>query len=117
MTTPAALIVLLGRHRFPLEREKETQAEIAKVLDGAGIVHAREIDIGKRDIIDFLVEGSIGMEVKLGGSKRAIHAQCVRYCGTKRLAALVLATNVATGFPPEIDGVPCYVLNLGRAWL
>lgn len=114
---PEALLTLLKARRFTLAREKQTQAEIEAVLTAAGVAFKREVDIGRRDIIDFLVGGDIGIEVKVGGSKRDIFAQCKRYCETNRLTALILATNVATGFPAELAGRPCFVLSLGRAWL
>lgn len=110
------IVATLNAGRFSLSREKETQAEIAGALAVAGIAHEREVEIGRRDIIDFLID-RIGIEVKIGGSKRSIHAQCVRYCKTGRLSALILATNVATGFPPEIEGTQVYVVSLGKGWL
>jgi hypothetical protein len=116
MTSPEQIIRVLSAGRFSLVREKETQAEIAEAFDRFAIVHAREQDLGNRNIIDFLI-GSIGLEIKIGGSKRAIFGQCVRYCKSGKLSALILGTNVAIGFPPEIVGVPCYVVSLGRAWL
>lgn len=115
--TAAAVVSTLGHGRFSLAREKETQAEITAVFDRAQIKYQREVDLGERNIIDFLVSGSIGIEVKIGGSKRAIHGQCRRYCETGKLSDLILATNVAIGFPPEIAGIPCFVVSLGRAWL
>jgi hypothetical protein len=114
--TASDLIAALRAERFPLAREKETQVEIAAAFDRRSIAYRREVDIGNRDIIDFLVN-AIGIEVKIGGAKRAIHAQCVRYCETGKLSALILATNVAIGFPSEIAGRPCFVVSLGRAWL
>lgn len=114
--SPESVVTALRSARLPLEREKETQAVIAATFDAAGIGYRREVDIGKRDIIDFLVNG-IGIEVKIGGAKRAILKQCTRYCETGKLSALILATNVAIGFPREVAGVPCFVVSLGRAWL
>lgn len=114
--TPQALVSLLQASRLSLAREKETQAEMAALFDRNEIAYRREVDLGDRDIIDFMVDRT-GIEVKMGGSKRAIYAQCERYCRTGKLGALILATNVAIGFPPAIAGVPCFVASLGRAWL
>lgn len=114
--TPETLVSLLGRHRFPLAREKETQSAIAAALTALDLEFRREVDLGDRNIIDFLV-GGIGIEVKIAGSARAIHRQCVRYCETGRLSGLILATSKASGFAADIAGVPCFVLSLGRAWL
>lgn len=114
--TPQAVVAALASGRFSLAREKETQAEIASAFGRLAIGYQREVDLGDRNIIDFLL-GSIGIEVKIGGAKRAIFAQCQRYCETGKLSALILATNVAIGFPRTLAGVPCYVVSLGRAWL
>lgn len=115
-TQPEEIVASLRRGRYSLEREKETQAEIAAAFGLMPIAYRREVDLGSRNIIDFLIDGT-GVEVKLGGSKRAIYAQCERYCETGKLSALILATNVAIGFPPTLRGVPCFVVSLGRAWL
>lgn len=113
---PEALVTILGGQRYSLGREKETQAEIAASLDERSIPHEREVDLGGRNIIDFMV-GRTGIEVKIAAPKQAIFRQCKRYCETGRLSALVLASNTAIGFPAEIAGVPCFVVSLGRAWL
>lgn len=113
---PQFVVAALAAGRFSLAREKETQAEITAHLTVRCIRHEREIDLGERNVIDFMI-GSVGVEVKIGGSKRAIYAQCERYCRTGKLSALILATNVAIGFPPVIVGVPCFVVSLGRSWL
>lgn len=115
--SPREIVRILQRARVSLAREKETQAEIASVFDRAGVAYDREVDLGDRNIIDFIVRGGPGVEVKIGGSKRDIFGQCKRYCETGRLSSLILATNVATGFPAEVAGVPCYIASLGRGWL
>lgn len=111
-----AVLHALRSGRFSLSREKETQADISAALEFLSMEHAREVDLGDRNIIDFMV-GKVGIEVKIGGSKRAIYKQCERYCETGKLSDLILATNVAIGFPPQLAGVPCYIVSLGRAWL
>jgi hypothetical protein len=114
--TAQSVFAALKTGRFSLVSEKETQAEIAAHLTARAIAHVREVDIGNRDIIDFMVD-TIGIEVKIGGGKRAIYAQCERYCKTGKLTALILMTSVAIGFPREVNGIPCFVLSMGRAWL
>lgn len=115
--TPEAVVAILGAVRFPLAREKETQAAIAAALAQRAVPFEREVDLGRRNIVDFVVAGETGIEVKVGGSKRDIFEQCRRYCRSGRLSALILATNVAIGFPPDVEGVPCFVVSLGRGWL
>ena len=116
MAKVSAILNVLAARRFSLAREKDTQAEIATAFDLAGLAYQREHDLGGRNIVDFLLN-DVGLEIKIGGSKRAIYSQCERYCETKKLSALILCTNVAIGFPAAIAGVPCYVASLGKGWL
>jgi hypothetical protein len=73
------------------------------------------------DIADFFLPCPDGrgvvVEIKIKGSRRALHDQCERYCKSPDTAALIVATNLALGFPEEIAGKPCYVASLGRGWL
>lgn len=111
------IIRTLSSRRFSLTNEKKTQEEIEASLTAAGIRNAREVRLGDGDIIDFVIEGSIGAEVKIKGGKMDIFRQCQRYARHNALSALILVTNVPTGFPKEINGKPVYVVNLARAWL
>lgn len=77
----------------------------------------REYHLDNENIIDFLLFDSIGVEVKIKGQKRAIYKQCERYCKFEKLKQLILVTNVSIGFPKEINGKDCYILNLSKAWL
>ena len=91
--------------------------EIEAALIEAGIPTAREVRLSDEDIIDFVVDETIGIEVKIKGSKMAIYRQMERYAQHASLSALILITNVPTGFPEEINGKPVYVVNLAKAWL
>lgn len=114
--TGAELMEILTDWRFPLTSEKLCQEEIARVLEGASVPFAREHRLAKGSIIDFLVE-KVGIEVKLGGSKRQLWRQCQRYCRFDAISELVVATNVPIGLPSEINGKPTYLLPLSRAWM
>jgi hypothetical protein len=89
---------------------------MARILGEVGIPAQREVHLGDGDIIDLMC-GSVGIEVKLNGQRRAILAQCERYAAHDEVQALILATNAAMGFPESINGKPCYLVSLGRAWL
>ncbi len=115
MTIEAILAALSGV-RLPLHDEKALQAEMAMHFAALGIPAEREVALGGGDIVDFMV-GGIAIEVKIKGGRRDILRQCQRYAAHAQVDALVLATNVAMGFPPELNGKPTAVLNLGRAWL
>jgi hypothetical protein len=59
----------------------------------------------------------IAIEVKIGGSRRAIFRQLERYCEHKSVGSIVLATNVPMTLPCEINGKPTSIANLGMGWL
>ncbi len=111
-------MTILSGKRFPVADEKETQVQIAALLmDCTEITsYSKEKKLDAKNIIDFFIEG-IGVEVKIKGSKKAIYRQCVRYCEFPEITSLVLVTSVSIGFPSEINGKPCYVLNMSKAWL
>lgn len=109
-------VAFLQSRRWPLADEKVLQLRIAAELQDAGFDYEREVRLGPADVVDFMID-AVAIEVKIKGTKRNVYRQCVRYCSHARVGALVLATNYTLGFPPTINGKPCYVANLGRAWL
>lgn len=107
---------LLAGSRYPLNSEKELQAAIEAHLEFTGTAFTREHILGPGDIVDFMI-GGVAVEVKIKGQRRAIFRQCERYAAHESVLGILLVTNVAMGFPPEVLGKPTAVLNLGRAWL
>lgn len=117
MSHAADIITLLKSYRLSADRETRTQDEVAAILMNASIPYGREVRLTKKDIVDFLC-GDVAVEVKVRGwQKREILSQCERYCASNRVAALILVTAIAMGFPPAINGKPCFVVSIGRAWL
>ena len=111
------LVKLLKLRKFPVQDEKETQIHIERTLVEHHVPFRREWKIGERDIPDFFVGGGVVVEVKIKGRPIDILQQCTRYCQYDAAKALILITNKLMGFPPEINGKPCYVINMGKAWL
>lgn len=115
MTTLTNDIVrLLGAHRFRFGTEAVLQDGIAEVLAAAGIQHEREVALTARDRIDFLVQGGIGLEVKIDGSALDLARQMLRYAAHERIAALLVVTTRArhTETPRELGGKPVRVIHL-----
>jgi hypothetical protein len=104
----------LGRLRLPLSSETVLQAAIAAGLADAGFDFAREHRLSSGSIVDLFADG-IGIEVKIGGSKRAVFRQCQRYVAFDDIRALILATTAMLTLPTM--GKPVEIVNLGRAWL
>lgn len=108
---------ILSTRRLSLADEKVLQQEIGRVLAECGIPFEREKGLGDGDICDFLIAGGIALEIKIKGGKVAIYRQCRRYCAHDEVRALILATAVAMGLPPTIDGKPAVVASLSEGWL
>lgn len=129
MTTTREMIVdIFAHYRLPLSDEKALQTQIGLMLELEQVPFVREVrlDGEGKDIVDFMVgpgaalqplEPACAIEVKIGGSRRAIFRQVERYCGHPQVAEIVLATNVPMTLPFEINGKRTAVANLGRAWL
>lgn len=110
------LVPILEKKRFSVQDEKETQQQVQDILQENKLAFIREHQLSAKDIPDFLI-GSVVIEVKIKGRPIDILRQCTRYCQHKTVNALILLTNKLTGFPEEINGKPCYVINMGKAWL
>ncbi len=115
----ATILSILRSKRFSLHDEKALQLEIYNYLIVSYPMHIveKEFVLDENNTIDFLINGKYGIEVKIKAPKRAIYQQCARYCSFDRIKELGLITNTSMGFPKEINGKDCYILNLGKAWL
>lgn len=113
--TAQDVVKLLANKRLPLQDEKMLQRQLANILYPD---FEPEYFLDQKNIIDFLDHKShVGVEVKIKGSRRSIYTQCHRYCQFRAIQSFVLVTNRAMGLPPFINDKPCYVVNLGKAWL
>lgn len=115
----SSILTILGSKRFPLHDEKALQASIYDIFlsNLPTSTVDREFILDAKNTIDFLINGKYGVEVKIKASKRAIYKQCERYCQFDSIESLILVTNTSMGFPEQINGKDCYILNLGKAWL
>ncbi len=103
-----ALIALLDDHRFSVTHEDELQAGIAEVLTGAEVPFAREVQLSRRDRIDFLTGAGVGIEVKVDGTLPTLLRQLQRYAQHDRVRALLVATNRTRllALPASLSGKP-----------
>ncbi|AZO29341.1 hypothetical protein [Mesorhizobium sp. M1B.F.Ca.ET.045.04.1.1] len=114
--TAQEIMGFLSRLRLPLSTEVKLQLAIAEEFNAAGVNYEREVQLSPEDRPDFMI-GDVAIEVKIKGSKRAIFHQVERYAQHAKVRELILISNVAMGFPPEINGKPVYFHNLAKAWL
>ncbi|MBP2232518.1 hypothetical protein J2847_005847 [Azospirillum agricola] len=114
----ADIVRLIAGHRFDLSNEKVAQAELESILIKAEIPFEREHRLSARDIVDFLVDGGVAVEMKIRGhQKMAVYQQLARYARHETVREVVLITNMAMGLPEEIEGKPAWYASLGRGWL
>lgn len=116
MDTINILIKLLSSKRLNLHVEKETQNQIEEEFIKNNIIYEREFKLSEKDIPDFYSSGIV-IEVKIKGNAKQIYKQCERYCKFELTKQLILITNRSMGFPKYINNKPCYLINLGKAWL
>jgi len=110
-------IETLSSSRFSLNREKDLQREVAEALSAQGIPFEREYQLDDHSTVDFFINDSIALEIKIKGSAKSIYRQCEKYCKIDKVEELILLTNKSMGFPEEILGKPCYLVSPGKAWL
>lgn len=113
------IVRLLQRCRFDLSTEKHLQAGIETAFMAGGIPFEREKHLSSKDIPDFFVAGGIAVECKMRNKARkiAIYQQLCRYAAYSEVTAIILASNVLMGLPPEINGKPIYAVSLSAGWI
>lgn len=93
MTAIADVRRAIGYCRVLATSERVVQDAIAERLHTAEIPFEREVEIASGDIIDFVVDGHLGLEVKVDGALGAVTRQLHRYAQSTRVDALVLVTT------------------------
>ena len=111
------LFKAIDNKRYTLSNEKTVQIQLLQHMKQAGFEFQREVRLDENNIIDFLDEDGVGIEVKVNGSRMAILHQCERYCKFDQIKIFILISSKAMGFPKELNGKPCYFFNLSRAVL
>lgn len=112
------LLKTLSSYKFSLGSEAALQLQIAEALTQADIPFEREYRLSPKERIDFISEGfGIEIKIKTSLSKKGIYKQVLGYAQHDCIKAIVLVTNKSIGMPEELNGKPCYVVNIGRSWL
>jgi len=120
---PEAVHRELGRYRFPVAREAELQAAVARALAKAGMPYVSQCRLGPADVVDFAVDlvegaGCIALELKTDGSLQLVAMQLLRYAEHASVRAIVLATTKHrhASLPSTMNGKPLLVAVLRTAW-
>jgi hypothetical protein len=114
-----AVIASLRRRRFNYQNEKDLQAGVESVLSADGFEFVRERALPDAGIIDFLVYGFLGIEIKIKGSPSEVARQLLRYARCEEVKGLVLVTgrSALSTLPSEMLGKPLHVVELWRTFL
>lgn len=115
--SPESLANMLRNGRFRLGHETLLQNDVEEFFRQKCVHFERELRLSRRDRIDFLVAGRIGVELKIKCSARMILRQLTRYAEHDVVTSLILVTLNAVAMPRSIDGKPVYVVNLGAGYL
>lgn len=87
------VLPLVESFDIPVGRESPMQLAIERQLRLSGIGFDREHRLAKRDRIDFLIDGGVGIEVKVGQSYTAVALQLLRYTESELVTGLILVTT------------------------
>ena len=112
---PAQLIKIFRQYKFNFFNEKDLQRGIDSVLNENKVVHDREYSLSDKDEIDFLIEGGIGVEVKIKGTLSALTRQLHRYAQNEKIKSLILITdkNRLSNLPDQMNGKELRIVNIG----
>jgi hypothetical protein len=113
------LATLMRSHRFNWGCEGDLQEGIRRVLVKASVPFKREFPLGDAGRIDFLVCGSIGLEVKVEGSNSQVVRQIQRYAERPEISEIVVVTARAVhlNLPSTLRGKRVTVVCLWEAAL
>ena len=102
----------LNSTHFPLTHEISLHQRMEDVFKSFGVAYEREVFLSSADKVDFLIDGSIALEVKIKGRAMSIYRQCERYCTHDSVNGIILVSSKPMGLPKEICGKPAYFFNL-----
>lgn len=107
---------LLAGYRFRFSCEASLQASVDAVFRAHQISFEREVVIGPRDRLDFLVHPGIAVEVKIAGSLPELTRQVFRYAKNERVHAILIVTSRLrlASLSEEIDGKAVATVYLQR---
>ena len=95
MSDPVQKIAaLLNTFKFNFSGEIELQDGIEIILKRGGFTFQREVPLGgRKNIIDFLIEPGIGLEVKIQSGLSEVTRQLYRYAESDQITHLILVTS------------------------
>lgn len=91
--------------------EASFQRGVARALEDGGVVFEREARLGPGDRIDFVLDDTIGLELKIGDHRAPVLRQLERYARHAHIVALALCTTKSSHLqlPHRILGKPLVI--------
>lgn len=83
----------LRAYRFDSGTEAAFQLGVERALSRAGFALEREVQLSRGDRIDFMLDGHVGLELKIAGAETAVLRQLARYAESPHVSALILCTT------------------------
>ena len=114
MSELVAVANSLRQYNYVARNEAELQDAIASALTMQGHEFRREVELSKSDRIDFMA-GSVGVEVKVGGSRSALIRQLHRYAQHDEVESLLVVTTLhkLTALGESLNGKTIKVIRVG----
>lgn len=114
MEEPRALLEAVRSTRFHYVSEDDLQRGMAELLTSLGISYEREYRLDAQSRIDFLVDGALGIEVKIDGSASDLGYQVLRYLQNDAIKGLVVISTRSShrDLPKTLEGKPIWVVYL-----
>jgi len=111
---PKALLEAIRSTRFHYTSEDDLQRGLAALLDQLGVQYEREFHLDAQSRIDFLVEGGLGVEMKIDGPVSELGYQILRYLQHDAVKAMLVVTTRSShrDLPPALEGKPVWVVYL-----
>lgn len=104
----------LSQYQYNMKSELDVHDGMQQAFESADIPFKREYKLNEQDIVDFLIDDQLAIEVKIKGRPMDIFRQCERYCKHENVKAIILASSRHMGLPEEINGKPSYFFNLNQ---
>jgi hypothetical protein len=91
--TASEIVTLCQGLRCQTATEKDLQDALEPLLRRACSILEREKALSPKDVVDFLVDEKLVVEVKVDGSPMAVTRQLMRYAEHESVHAIVLVTT------------------------
>ena len=103
----------ISHFRFNYSTEADLQAGIEKVLLGTTFRATREVPIYGLGRVDFIIEGGLVIETKIGGSAPQLMRQVSQYAQSPKVAGILVITDRANHvLPDSFNGKPVLIHSL-----